>query len=169
MAKTPPPASNKPEDFPQFDPLLDEATVQELMGKLNRYLHNITTVLGLKNPGDLTADQTTIYEILKRIEQRRVYFHIYHPDIVMGELNEGALICFWILKLMPFHMNSMPNSLLNTKVAYCVFVNMVQYVAKKSGKKMNIKSKIMDNMLYAFQYRDLSKEAIMALAEAHLY
>jgi hypothetical protein len=168
MAKIPP-QSNKPEDFPQFDPILDINTMKDLMEKLKRYLHNIADVLGLKNPSDLTADQITIYEILKRIEQRRIYFHIYHSDIVMGELNEGALICFWILKLMPFHMNSISNSLLNTKIAYCVFVNMVKYVAKKSGKTMNIKSQLMNNMLYAFQYRDLSKEAIMALAEAHLY
>jgi thiamine pyrophosphate-dependent acetolactate synthase large subunit-like protein len=32
----------------------------------------VASVLGIKESGDLTADQITIYEILKRIEQNRI-------------------------------------------------------------------------------------------------
>jgi hypothetical protein len=62
-----------------------------------------------------------------------------------------------------------PNALLNTKIAYTLFINMLFYEAAKTNRKVNIKSDLMNNTLYAFQYRDLSKEAIMALAESHLY
>jgi len=48
-------------------------------------------------------------------------------------------------------------------------VNLIHYVANKTNRKVNIKKALMDNLLYAFQYRDLSKEAIMALAESHLF
>ena len=87
----------------------------------------------------------------------------------MGELNEGALICFWILKLMPFKHASIPNALLNTKIAYTFFINILYYEAAKKKKRVNIKSKLIENTLYAFQYRDFSKEAIMVLAESLLY
>ena len=87
----------------------------------------------------------------------------------MGEIIEGALLCFWILKLMPFRAKNIANSTLNTKIAYTVFINLLYYVAKKTNRKVNVKKLLMDNVLYAFQYRDLSKEAIMILAESHLF
>jgi len=156
--------ANKPEEFHKFTPL-DPETVKRLMAKISQYLDNVRAVLEID---DLMADQEALYEIVTRVEMRRVYFYIYHP-VDMGELNEGALLCFWILKLMPFRHKTMPNTELNVKIAYTLFKNMLFYVAAKTKRKVNIKSKLMDNTIYAFQYRDLSKEAIMALAESHLH
>jgi hypothetical protein len=158
---------NKPNEFPKFTPL-DSADTERIMGKIPQYLHNIASVLGISNLNDLLVDQEALYEIITRVEMRRVYFHIYHP-IEMGEINEGALICFWILKLMPFKHDTISSAVLNTKIAYTIFINMLFYVAAKTKKKVNIKSDLMTNTLYAFRYRDLSKEAIMALAESLLY
>jgi len=89
----------------------------------------------------------------------------------MGERNEGALIYIWILKLMPFRHNIIPNSELNIKIVYTFFMNMLYYEAANSKvkRKVNVKSDLLTNTLYAFAYRDLSKEAIMALAESLLY
>jgi hypothetical protein len=70
---------------------------------------------------------------------------------------------------MPFKHASIPNALLNTKIAFTFFINMLYYEAAKTKRKVNVKSDLLHNTLYAFQYRDLSKEAIMALAESHLY
>jgi len=157
----------KPEDFPLFTPP-DSATVKAWTDKLQRYLHNVGAALGIEK-SDLIVNRSMIYEIFLRIEKRRVYFHIYHNGMEMGELNEGALLCFWILKLMPFQKKGVAASLLNTQVAYIAFVNLIHYVANKTKRRVNIKKELMDNLLYAFQYRDLSKEAIMALAESHLF
>ena len=159
--------ANKPEEFPTFTPL-DPATAERLMKKIPQYLHNITAVLRIDKLNDLLVDQEALYEIITRVEMRRVYFHIYHSPIEMGELNEGALICFWILKLMPFRYDEISTSLLNSKIAYILFNNVLFYVAKKTGKRVNVKKAIMDHLLYAFRYRDLSKEAIMALGESLL-
>jgi len=87
----------------------------------------------------------------------------------MGELNEGSLMCFWILKLMPFEHEDFPNIELNVKIASCLFINIFRYVAKKRGRRANIKGDTIDYLAYAFMFRDLSKEAIMALAESLLY
>jgi len=161
--------ANKPEEFPKFTSL-DPTTIERLMNKIPQYLHNISTVLKIGNLNDLLVDQEALYEIITRVEMRRVYFHIYHP-IEMGELNEGALICFWILKLMPFKHETISTPLLNAKIAYTLFSNMLFYVAAKTNpkRKVNVKSDLMNNTFYAFRYRDLSKEAIMALAESLLY
>jgi hypothetical protein len=159
--------ANKPHEFPRFTPL-DSATVQKLMSKIPQYLGNVSIALGIDNLNDLLVDQETLYEIISRVEMRRVYFHIYHP-IEMGELNEGALICFWILKLTPFKHNTISTAVLNTKIAYLLFMNMLKYVAAKTKKKVNVTRDLLSNTIYAFRYRDLSKEAIMALAESLLY
>ena len=159
--------ANKPHEFPRFTPL-DSATIQGLMSKIPQYLHNIGAALRIDNLNDLLVDQEALYEIISRVEMRRVYFHIYHP-IEMGELNEGALICFWILKLMPFKHNTISTAVLNVKIAYLLFMNMLKYVAAKTEKKVNVTRDLLNNTIYAFRYRDLSKEAIMALAESLLY
>ena len=159
----------KPSDFPTFSQP-DYNTVELLMEKFPRYLHNIASVLQINNPNEILVSQDTVYEIITRVEQRRVYFHIFHNELDMGELNEGALICFWILKLMPFKHNDISNSLLNAKIALTFMINILYYVAEKSKpkRKVNIKGVNITNLLYTFQYRDLSKEAIMALAESLL-
>lgn len=160
--------ANKPKEFPIFTPL-DEATMEKLMAKIPLYLRNIAAVLQIKNPAEILVSEETLYEIITRVEKRRVYFHIYHNGLEMGELNECALICFWILKLMPFKHQVISNSLLNTKIAYTFFINMLYAEAAKRKRKVNIKNELINNTLYAFQHRGLNKGAIMALAESLLY
>ncbi|MDR2965597.1 MAG: hypothetical protein LBU88_07460 [Treponema sp.] len=159
--------ANKPEEFPKFTKL-DPAVVDKLMGKIPVYLKNIHSILGINSPSEILVDQDALYEIITRVEMRRVYFHIYHP-IEMGELNEGALICFWILKLMPFKHDLISTNLFNVKIAQTLFVKMLIYVAAKTNRKVNLNKELLKNTFYAFRYRDLSKEAIMALAESFLY
>jgi hypothetical protein len=162
--------ASKPEEFPIYSQP-DSATMQRLMNKIPQFLHNIAGVMQLKSPDEILVCQEMLYEILTRVEKRRVYFHVYYDGKKMGERNEGALICFWILKLMPFKHDTIPNSTLNIQIAYTFFMNMLYYEAANSKikRKVNIKSDLLANTLYAFKYRDLSKEAIMAMAESLLY
>ena len=138
------------------------------MRKLQYYIKNIVGVLKIGNPSDIFCRREVLCEIFNRVEMRRVYFYIYHNGIDMGELNEGCLLCFWILKLMPFEHDYFSNITLNVKIALCLFINMLRYVAAKTNKIANIKGVTVDYISYAFMYRDLSKEAIMALAESLL-
>jgi len=162
--------ANTPKDFPKFSQP-DAATMKRLMDKIPQFLQNIASVLQIKDANEILVSQEVLYEILTRVEKRRVYFHIYYNGLKMGERNEGALICFWILKLMPFKHDTIPIPLLNTKIAFTFFLNMLYYEAAnaKIKRKVNVKSDLYNDLLYAFMYRDLSKEAIMALAESLLY
>jgi hypothetical protein len=173
--------ANKPGEFPIFTPI-DSSVIKEWMNKLKYYLHNVVaSIIGIEKLSDIQFYRNAMYEIFNRIEKRRVYFHIYHKGMKMGEVHEGALLCFWILKLMPFHSKNISTSMLNTRIAFVIFMNMLYYVSSKENQKrekagqtrpktkVNIRDKQMNDIMYAFQYRDLSKEAIMALADSHLY
>jgi len=109
--------ASKPEEFPIYSQP-DSETMKRLMSKIPQFLQNIAAVLQIKNPNEILVCQETLYEILTRVEKRRVYFHIYYNGKKLGERNEAALICFWILKLMPFKHDTIPNSILNVKIAY---------------------------------------------------
>jgi hypothetical protein len=173
--------ANKPDVFPVFTPI-DSSVIKMWMDKLKQYLFNVVSaIIGIEKLSDVKFNRNIMYEIFNRIEKRRVYFHIYHNGMKMGEVYEGALLCFWILKLMPFHTTNVSTSLFNTRIAFIIFMNMLYYVSSKENQKrakegktrpktkVNIKEKQMNDIMYAFQYRDLSKEAIMAMADSHLY
>ncbi|MDR0878766.1 MAG: hypothetical protein LBN21_11990 [Treponema sp.] len=153
---------NRPQDFPVFSKL-DDDLIKSLKEKFNRYLSGFSRSTGIQ---DITTFDDVFYEILERIEKRRVYFHIFYDGCKMGELNEGALMCFWILKLAPFFSPRISSNVLNAKIAMFLFNSMLSFVAKKTGRNVNISSQIVKDLYYSFRFRDVSKESIMILAES---
>jgi hypothetical protein len=156
--------ANKIEEFPIFTSL-DKIPIQNMLVKMANYLHNISDIIKIDHK-KIDTSMDTMYEIIERIEKRRIYFHIYYNGCKMGELNEGALMCFWIIKLTPFHFNGIPNNILNAKIALCLFLNVLHYHTQKENIKLDITEKMINDIYYAFRFRDLSKEAIMILAES---
>ena len=153
--------ANNPEEFPVFSKL-DKRQATLLYAKFKFYAGNYQEIQGITG---INHNQSVMLEICARIEKRRIYFHIFY-DCKMGELNEGSLMCFWILKLMPFTHDSIPANELNAKIALYVLNNVVIYHAQKNGKKANISESLNIDLYYSFRFRDLSKEAIMAIAES---
>ena len=84
----------------------------------------------------------------------------------MGELNEACLLCFWILKLSPFSYISNPDYNINFSIAISLFTRGVIFTAKKRGQNPNLNNNVILHLTHAFKYRDLSKEAIMAIGES---
>ena len=156
--------ANKIEEFPVFTSL-DKQTVKNMMAKMASYLYNISDIIKIDH-NKITTSMDIMYEIIERIEKRRIYFHIYYNGCKMGELNEGALMCFWILKLTPFNFDGIPNNILNAKIALCLFMNMIHYQIQKENKVLGVTENMVNDIYYAFRFRDLSKEAIMILAES---
>ena len=156
--------ANKIEEFPIFTPL-DKLTVQNMLAKMASYLHNISNIIKIDHI-KIDTSMDIMYEIIERIEKRRIYFHIYYNGCKMGELNEGALMCFWIIKLNPFHLDGIANNILNSKIALCLFMNVLHYHTQKENIKLNITEDMVNDIYYAFRFRDLSKESIMILAES---
>jgi len=160
--------SNKKEDFPKF--IASDATIKRYVQGLERFLSqsHILQYLGIESAKGLSWDEDTLFQMLKRVEMRRIYFHVFHKGIEMGELNGGCLLCFWTLKLMPFQHETICTRKLNLKIALCLFSSMLRYVATKKNKTVDRNGELVGKLAYAFQYRDLSKEALMILAETFL-
>jgi len=157
--------ANTPEEFPVFTKL-DKRQTAVLRSRFKVYLKGFETSCGIS---DIYTSNTVMIEIYERIEKRRIYFHIFYDKCKMGELNEGSLMCFWILKLMPFSHQSIPSNELNAKIALYLLINMLLYYAKKNKRSVNISDSLYQDLYYSFRFRDLSKEAIMALAESMVY
>jgi hypothetical protein len=115
---------------------------------------------------DIQVNSKSIAQIIDKVEKRRIYFHIFHNGMKMGELNEFSLYCFWILKLCPFKHSSIDNSELNAKISLRLFIDVIHSIASRQKKKANLESKTIQSIYYSFRYRDLSKESIMLLAES---
>jgi len=162
--------STDPSDFPPFGEL-GESTYAEKEGELLGLLQRCCTVVGL-NFGNVRWSKTRLREIINMVERRRVYFHVFHRGegngpMEMGELNEACLQCFWILKLYPFFDVEDPDVNVNLVFALKLFIDTVWYAAYKRvpSQKANCHSdEVLHHLLHAFRVRDLSKEAMMALA-----
>jgi len=154
--------ANIPEEFPVFSKL-DKRQTTVLRSRFKVYLKDFEANCGISN---IFTSNPAMIEIYERIEKRRIYFHIFYNGCKMGELNEGSLMCFWILKLMPFSHQSIPSNELNAKIALYLLNNMLLYYAKKNKRNVNISDSLNKDLYYSFRFRDISKEAIMALAKS---
>lgn len=140
--------ASRPEDFPIFGSLGVEAASR------------MFTIRIIISP-------SAIMEAIERVEKRRVYFHVFYNGCKMGELNETALLCYWILKLHPFSFPGMDSDVINAKIALCLFTDtVVGYVQDNYGKSASVSPQFLKDVYYSFRFRELSKEAIMLYSAA---
>jgi len=138
-----------------------------MAGKIVKLLGNLSSVLGIDTTEIIRSDDVLL-EIIERIEKRRIYFHIFYEGCEMGELNEGALFCFWIVKLHPFYHPKIDSNVLNAKIAICLFTNAIYYYSEKTRNEKRIPEHFIKDLYYSLVYRDISKESLMILAESFI-
>jgi len=116
---------------------------------------------------EMRCSRHSLCDIIDRVDKRKVYFRVFYDKIKegMSERNEAALYCFWTLKLSPFFDNTCPDSEVNINFAAFLLLASVKYGLDKKGIKINLPDKYVSDLKYAFRFRDISKESIMALAE----
>jgi len=162
--------SGNPSEYKLLFKSLEEKQYKKIYGDLIIHIHDSLNgkhnILGINfEDVEFTSSDvcSSIKEVINRVEMRRVYYHIFHNGMDMSELNTCALYCFWMLKLKPFRhkTNAFSANKINAFVAILLFLCTVNMVSKG---KLVMTNEIMKNLIYSFQYHDLSKEAIMALA-----
>jgi hypothetical protein len=158
--------ANKPKEFPTFTQL-DRDTIDRMTATIIKYLGNLSAFLGIDTKEIIKSDDVLI-EIIERVEKRRIYFHIFYDGCEMGELNEGALLCFWIVKLHPFYHPKINSNTLNAKIAICLLTNAIYYHSDKTKKEKRISERFISDLYYSLLYRDISKESLMILAESYV-
>jgi len=119
-----------------------------------------------------------IYEIYKRIDQRRDYYAYFHSKpgelMKMSEAKEVALMAYWVIKYKPLSLSQLhADDLYEMKsctineyfAAFCIFS-----LAKSSSSRKDINAyfspKNIDNLVYTFMHRDISKEAMICYVES---
>jgi hypothetical protein len=170
-------SSNRIEDYPRWAPI-DPIELSEI--KID-VLYRIILPLARKMKYDIRAvkhDPERFLFVIDMVEKRKIYFHIFHSDIEspMGELNELCLYVYWILKFRPFYYTIDPGNDISFNLSLMLFTQGLFYIIKKQKKKgvwtkdlnqiFTIDS--FEHILHSFKFHDISKEAIMLLAEAML-
>lgn len=127
-----------------------------------------------------------VLKVAEQVWKRKVYFKVFHKKVTnMDELKETALYSFWVLKLHPFYRQTGNESTnkFNAAIALYILVNgLTVFVndmnkreaaalhdnpAHKVRKYSSLLNKTaLPGLLYSFQFRDWSKEALMDLAES---
>jgi len=155
---------HKPVDFPVFSHI-DKSTIDQISMKIIKLLGNLSSVLGIETT-EITYSDEILIEIIERIEKHRVYFHIFHDGCELGELNEGALLCFWIAKQHPFYHPKIKTNTLNAKIAICLFTNAIYYYSDKMKRNKKISEHFINDLYYSLIFRDINKESLMILANS---
>ena len=151
-------------DFPIFG-VMDESAYAALENQLLDELKRCSPTIGVEW-SNVRYSEHRLRHVIDMVERRRIYFHIFHGGMSMGELNEGCLLSFWILKLYPFFDTETPDVNVNRLFALRLFTNTILYIAEQRGQGTNINEDVVNHLIHAFTYRDLSKEAIMAIGES---
>ncbi|GBU22823.1 hypothetical protein R80B4_02735 [Fibrobacteres bacterium R8-0-B4] len=133
---------------------------------LEKHLLEFCSCLNIK-PEEIICKKDVIFDIIERVEMRQVYFHIFHNKI-MSERNAISNTCFWIMKLSPLLYKPKPSQPTNTFFAIYLFLKMLKKVSLAKQKTITFNQDFIKNITYAFIYRDISKEAIMAISDALL-
>jgi len=150
--------------YPRYVPLTP-AAAHGRYRKLDALLRLFTRHAAGFGYDDVTCHRKVLFDIIDRVEKRRVYFRVFH-GITMSEQNETALYCFWIAKRAPFVNRKDPDHRINAYFAAFLFLRMLRVVGIKTRRPVSVDGKYVENLVYALLYRDLSKEAIMAMADA---
>ena len=86
-------------------------------------------------------------------------------------MKEAALIVYWLLKFRPFSVSvSLPEIAqkyvdINERFALFLLLGAVKRAVDMKGAEFSLKNDYIDLLGYAFRYWDLSKEAMMLVAE----
>lgn len=124
----------------------------------------------------LFVNENVVLSIITKVHQRQKYF-IYFHGLDMSEYKEAALIAFWYIKLQPITIRAQEFSdqlpkeydSINEKLAVYYMLRTLRLMLIKNKMKENkldsLSTKYLNELIYTFTYRDISKEALILLME----
>lgn len=122
---------------------------------------------------DIVVDVPAVAELFVRLDKRKDYFIIFHDETEMNEVKEAALLAYWILKFKPFNIKSddlvlcRKYSQINEAFAVFVLYSTIKEETKRiADMDFSISKEYNQKIMYAFKFWDISKEALMLIAES---
>lgn len=121
-----------------------------------------------------------IFEIIRRVDKRKVYYKVFHKLNAINEYKRTALICYWIITLKPFYVYEEKSPLFNSpnelfalylilatiRSAYGEIYKFDPDFAKINSPEFSYPSEErMGDIVYNFKYTDISREAMINFVE----
>lgn len=159
----------------RYEPLPQEQ-FEDLWQKHKKIIEGFVSNNGY-DPKNISIDEKTVMSIIAKVDQRKRYFEYFH-NIKMSEFKEVALIAFWYIKLRPISVCSTDESVRNSKIFAAINEKLALYYIFSTYRKMlkkfalptdpldKLPRAFINEILYSFEYRDISKEALILLVES---
>lgn len=124
---------------------------------------------------DLSVNMILMSELFIRIDKRKDYFTIYHKGTNINEIKKAALLAYWLIKFKPIIIKYSDkedfdkfNKFRYINESFAVFIvygAVKAYSDSISKTKFCVSKDYHDLLNYAFKFWDLSKEAVILIAE----
>ena len=120
---------------------------------------------------DYFIHKKNLYEVLRRVDKRRVYYKVFHDLVKINEFKFVALQCYWINTLKPFMVVNDTSNIYNSPnelFSVYLIISMVRSVFEDvypEEKFVYPSPKRISDMVYNFKYCDLSREGTIAFVE----
>ena len=158
---------------PLHEPILRKQT-NDLIGEFIKFAKQLNL-----EPQKISIVRPYLPLILQRVEKRRQYFQYFHNDMKINEVKQAALVAYWILKFRPFSYRSDEQSDLMQELEFNEQYKALNerfavfYIISACRKGADIldtqcqspPNALVSELIYAFKYWDLSKEAVILIAE----
>ena len=116
--------------------------------------------------------RTLLPRVILRVDKREGYFMVFHKQTRINEIKQAALVAYWLLKLKPFMVNAKTpeasHQFCRINEGFATFYLLSafkQYVATNGATVTNLSERLLEEIMYAFTYWDLSKESVILIAE----
>ena len=124
----------------------------------------------LKVNEDYFVHKKNLFEIIRRCDERNVYYYVFHELEDICEYKDIALYCFWINTLKPFMVINEKANIYNCANEMFSLFLILSVIAgaykKKFGDEFKYPSDaIIKDIVYDFKYCSLSREAMIAFVE----
>ncbi len=115
---------------------------------------------------NVRVDLEAVHDMVVRIDKRKHYFYYFHNKQIMNEIKETALICYWIIKLKPFYVESNKEGYtFNEKFCTFIYLDYMKDILHTQNKqqKADMLESIGHEFIYTLRFRELSQEAMISL------
>ena len=150
---------------PVKDVLMEKSN--QLVKQFTKYAKSVKLV-----PGEVFIQREMLPRIILRVDKRESYFLVFHKGTKINELKQAALMAYWVLKFKPFMIDSKDPERVHkyTRIneGFALFYILgacTRYAKERKLQKRRMTLRLRDEIMYAFTYWDLSKEALILIAE----
>ena len=125
----------------------------------------------LKEGRDYFVHERNLFEVISRVDKRRIYYKVFHNLTKINEFKYVALLCYWINTLKPFMVVNKQCPIYNSPNELFSIFLIISMVRKVFGEVYPEKTfeyptpKRIADIAYNFKYCDLSREATIAFVE----